>query len=176
MRAIRTPSTTGTFELVGGGPERGLPFRHGPSAGAARIVEAGDPCYHMPFVATVWEPTHEERAHLAIGRNVELVLLTAGPVPPLSVAVTDELPVDAEAANAIPLDHPAIWAAMELDLCEDLVTVVELLDRQAGQARDRGDELDAQTSAALDRLVPFADRLKVYAAELRAEAEGTPDA
>lgn len=172
MRAIRTRSSNGNLKLGETGPEHDLPIRRGPSAGPDGLVPAGDPCYHLPYISTVWQPTHEERAHLAIGRNIELVLITGASVPPLAIGVSDEEPIDTDAAHAQPpLEEPAIWMAMSVPLADDLVTVIELIQARAREARERGDELDARTAGALERLLPFGERLGVYTAELKRESE-----
>jgi hypothetical protein len=174
MRAIRTAKTNGELKLGGAGPEHNLPIQHGPSAGAARLVERGDPCYHLPYVASVWEPTHEERAHIAIGRNLELILLTAAPVPPLAIGVTDEDPLDTPTEAAQPsIDEPAVWAALPLELARDVAEVLGYLEAQRDAARDMETELAPGLDERIDRLGALRERLAAYVDELdRLVAEG----
>ena len=59
---------------------------HGPSS------DIGDlPCERMQAgqIRSVWKPSEIERARIAHGDNIEIVLY-AEPIPPLSVIVTDE--------------------------------------------------------------------------------------
>lgn len=44
-------------------------------------------------VRSIWIPTDEERQYIADGGNIELDILTPEQIPPVSVNVTDEIPL-----------------------------------------------------------------------------------
>jgi hypothetical protein len=75
MRPRRTVDSTNVFRLEGGNEDNDLWVARGTS-------EQGD------VILSVWEPTHEERAQIAAGGNVELVVWGIGH-PPVAIHVTD---------------------------------------------------------------------------------------
>jgi hypothetical protein len=168
MRAIRTATTTDTAQMPGDATgEHGLPIRRGPAAGPDGIVAAGDPAYHLPYIATVWEPSHEERAHLALGRNIELVTF-GNRTPPLSIGVTDEDPVDVDAAHAQPrLEEPAVWMALPVPVAGALVEVIGLLEARALDV----DDVRPEVARTVELLVDLRDGLAAPLAELARLAE-----
>jgi hypothetical protein len=177
MRAIRTPSTNGTLELAGAGPEHDLPIKRGYAAGPDGLVAPGDPAYHLPYVATVWEPSHEERAHLAIGRNLQLLIITPASVPPLAMGVTDETPVDDEAAHAQPpIDTPAVWMALDAIVVRDVITLIAALEDRAAAALEEPDvALEPEFVDSLGRLTDLRVRLAGYVDELDVLLAEPPD-
>lgn len=172
MRVIRTARTNGELELEGAGPEHNLPVYHGPSAGAARIVEAGDPCYHKPFVASVWEPDPAERAALATGRNIELVILSRQ-VPAVALGVTDEAPADAPPQRS--LDVPSMWFEIDVALGGELASVIRSLERRALEDFRRAEPpagfrpMRDEDHATLRRLTDLAALLEDNIGELQAQ-------
>ena len=73
MKPRRTPSSNKVFRLVGGTEDNDLWVRQD---------EQG--------IASVWELDDDERAAVALGANIELMVFGAG-TPPVSLAVTTEL-------------------------------------------------------------------------------------
>jgi hypothetical protein len=77
MKARRTHMTTRVFRLPGGTEDNDL-WVYDIDDGAGNNV-----------IASVWEPTQEERERIAAGENVRLLIWGLG-VPPLAMDTTDE--------------------------------------------------------------------------------------
>jgi hypothetical protein len=137
MRAVEFPSANRVYHLKGGTEANDLHVQQGPHAGADGIVEAGDPTYHLAYTRTVWTPDELERAELATGRNIELVILGAGGVPPLMLGVTDDAPAG-ETQDEL---SPGVWLVLRGALLDD---VIHVLDRLKAHA----DESDVTVEAA----------------------------
>lgn len=89
MRAMPFAGANAVFGLQGGGPENGLPAKVGEHAAPDGVVEATDPCASMPYAITRWTPDSDERGALAVGADVELIVLGGG-VPPLAMRTVRE--------------------------------------------------------------------------------------
>lgn len=76
MRARRTHASTTILTLPGGNEDNDLYCEHLLSAEGS------------PIIASVWEPTPEERTRLAAGQNVRL-LVWGTRHPPVAIQVTD---------------------------------------------------------------------------------------
>lgn len=126
MRPVSTGSTNTTLKLPGGDESNDLPARVGRYAGADGLVEAGDPGYHAPYIATVWEPDPAERAALSAGANVELILWTRSTPPPVGLAVNRE-PILGEPLSIVP--GPSLWFEVGPDLARDLEAMLGALDK-----------------------------------------------
>lgn len=77
MKPRRTPSMNGVLRLAGGNEDNDLWYRSTEDTQGAHVF------------STTWEPTPEERAAIADGANVELLVWGTGH-PPVAMAVTDE--------------------------------------------------------------------------------------
>lgn len=126
MRPVRTESTNTTLKLPGGDESNDLPARVGRHAGSDGIVEAGDPAYHAPYIATIWEPDPAERAALSAGANIELVLWTGSPPPPVALGVNRE-PILGEPLSIVP--GPSLWFEVGPELAKDLAAMLGALDK-----------------------------------------------
>lgn len=162
MRAVKFPRANRVYHLTGGTEANDLHVEQGLNAGAAGIVEAGDPTYHLAYTRTVWTPDELERSELATGRNIELVILGAGGVPPLMLGVTDEGPDDQE-----PL-APAVWMALRGELLDDLRYVLAGIRTHAEAAEDLAIE-DVPRLARLESLRQNLDRHAEELARYQAE-------
>lgn len=78
MKPRRTPSSNTVFSLPGGTEDNDLWVR--------RDVLAGE-----PVICSVWVPTDEERAAIAGGANIELIVWGEG-TPPVALRTTPEQP------------------------------------------------------------------------------------
>lgn len=87
MRPRRTVKSTDCLSLVGGNEDNALWVQFTPKL--TEGVEESDPCYGMPAIHSVWEPTSAERAAIAEGANVYLTVMGTGH-PPVSMTITDE--------------------------------------------------------------------------------------
>lgn len=77
MKPRRTHGSTGVLALPGGTENNDLWYE--------AAVDDGE----HPVIQTVWEPTAEERAAIAAGENVYL-LVWGSSHPPVAMGVTDE--------------------------------------------------------------------------------------
>lgn len=50
----------------------------------------------FPTMTTAWEPTEAERAAIAAGGNIVIQILGTPPINPMSVYVSDPVPVDSD--------------------------------------------------------------------------------
>jgi hypothetical protein len=159
VRSRRTPSSNFVFRLGGGTEDNDLHVRR-----VADAVDLGfaddDPCAHTPAIASVWEPYPDERAAIACGANVELVVIGVTQ-PPVSVRMTREQPLSRpERAN----DGPAMWAELGIELARDAFWAI---DRSVAAAAEGGEV------ARAGRLEHLAHQFLAQFAELeRLEAEG----
>jgi hypothetical protein len=115
VRSRRTPSSNFVFTLGGGTEDNDLHVRR-----VADAVDLGfapdDPCAHTPAISSVWEPDPDERAAIACGANVELVVIGVTQ-PPVSVRMTREQPLSRPArAN----EGLAMWVELSMDLARDV--------------------------------------------------------
>lgn len=164
MRAVRTRTSNRRYELSGGTDANVLPARVGDHAGADGIVAPGDPTYHLPYLLTTWVPSDDERAAIAVGRNLELVIL-GGSLPPLALGVTDEGPVDEPEQAA--LDDPCVWLRMAEPLAQDVLLVLRSVSAQAEASKGAGEEPTEEALASLERLDVLRGMLEHYTAELQ---------
>jgi len=77
MRARRTVNSDKVFRLPGGNEDNDL------------WVEVFEDDDGYPIIASVWEPTPQERLRIAAGENVKLMVWGSGH-PPVAMGVTDE--------------------------------------------------------------------------------------
>lgn len=75
MKPRRTHDSTAVFHSPGGNEDNDLWVQRGEVEGTETV-------------SSVWEPTPEERARIAAGENIELVVYGGGQ-PPVRLAVTD---------------------------------------------------------------------------------------
>jgi hypothetical protein len=78
VKPRRTPSSNFVFRLPGGTEDSDL--------WCEQLEENG-----KPIVRSVWEPSKKERAAIAAGDNIELMVWGEG-TPPVMLGVTDERP------------------------------------------------------------------------------------
>lgn len=76
MKPRRTPGSNGVFRLDGGTEDNDL------------WVERAVDDEHRPIVISVWEPSVAERARIAAGENIALVVWGSGH-PPVMIVPTD---------------------------------------------------------------------------------------
>lgn len=159
MRAVPFPGVTAVYHLKDGTEENDLHVQQGHHAGADGLVEAGDPTYHLAYTRTVWTPDELERSELATGRNIELVILGAGGIPPLRIGVTEDGPEDQDPIA------PGVWLVLRGDLLDDVRHVLMLLVERGEQAASDGTlaEVDRER---LTRLSELSVNLERHAAEL----------
>lgn len=139
MRGRRTPSSNFVYRLPGGTEDNDLHVQLG--RGYPTLDER-DPCAGMPYIAAVFEPAPQERAAIARGANVELVVLGEG-MPPVMLHVTDEQPTGRPQRTH---DGPAIWAELPRTLVEDVLILLQALDGanpSGPEAADRFERLAA---------------------------------
>lgn len=117
MRPRRTPSSNDVIHLPGGNEDNALHVRMGL---ARDYLAEDDPSITGPAIAAVFEPDEAERAAIATGANVQLVIFGTR-VPPLSLAVTREQPLSRPQRAT---DGPAVFAELPQDLVEDLEAVL----------------------------------------------------
>lgn len=121
MNPRRVPSSNHVVGLPGGTEDNDLHVRTGVSW---PNLAADDPCAGQPYTAAVFEPDPVERAAIATGANVELVILGTR-VPPLILGVTREQPLSRpQRVN----DGPALWAEFPRELVLDLLAMFQALD------------------------------------------------
>lgn len=136
MKARRTPSSNSVFRLPGGTEDNDLHVRRG--VGLDTLVE-DDPCAGDPYVASVWEPDPEERAALATGSNVELVILGVG-VPPLLMRVTPEQPIS-RPQHGTEGNHQRIWMEIGRTTALEIVVAIDAVEKgAAGKEFDQAPE------------------------------------
>lgn len=121
MRPRKVESSNIVYRLPGGTEDNDLHARLGRLADGHVNLDERDPAdgTNAPYIATVYEPTNDERAALSSGiSNVEVILLGLERPPPLIVRTTTEHP------RGKPLTHGDegdgvqrfVWAAMPLEL------------------------------------------------------------
>lgn len=145
MRARKTPSSNGVYHLDGGTEENDLHVRTGDALGA---VPTDDPCYGMPYVASVWVPDDAERAALATGSNLELTIVGSG-VPPLMLLVTDEQPV----GEAPLLEREELWVRMPADTARILLDLLTLRPDVALRLQHEPELVELRETVARDLAV-----------------------
>lgn len=77
MKPRRTPNSNSVFHLQGGTEDNDL------------WVERTEDSEGEPVLRSVWKLTDEERARVAAGENIYLVVWGTG-TPPVNLGVTDE--------------------------------------------------------------------------------------
>lgn len=119
MRAIATPNTPDT---IGGGKTgaAALPARLVGHAGSAGIVAPGHPAYHSPCIVSVWEPDASERAGLATGAMLELIVYGQHH-PPVNVGVTRD------AISTGVVAGPSAWLEIDEPAARDLIELLKPL-------------------------------------------------
>lgn len=112
MRAMPFDGANVNFRLDGAGPERGVPAKVGEHAGPDGILSPTDPSAAMPYALTRWMPDSSERACLAAGGDIELVVFGGG-FPPVSIGVA---PSEDQGLF--------VWASIPPPVARDLVTLI----------------------------------------------------
>lgn len=172
MKGIQTPTSNAVYALEGGTKANDLHVMKGTHAGADGLVAPGDPIYHLPYVASVWQPDEHERAALAVGANVELLII-GGNQPPVCLRTTSEQSVDQPPRPD--LDDRGLSVRLNQRNAVDLVSVLDLLAIQAERTIESGVELDEGLEATLERLEVLRLRLREGLEELT-RPEEEPDA
>lgn len=170
MRSVQTPASNAVYQLRGGTEANDLHVRKGQTAGPDGLVEAGDPCYHLPYVLSVWVPDDIERAAIGAGANLELVILGGG-TPPLMLNATSEQPIDREARPD--LDAPSIWLRIHATLANDVVDVIAALERQAEAA---GEPIAEGLESSIGRLAQLRHYLESGLEQLADQRDEQADA
>lgn len=166
MRSRRTRSSNGVFRLGGGTEDNDLHVQRVEAA-----VELGfdpnDPCADMPAIRSVWEPRPEERAALACGANIELVVVGTEQ-PPVSINTTDEQ-ARSRPNRLTDGRAPSLCLELQRDVVDDLLAGLEIvLASTFGLTRARYERLEGLRDQ-LTSHIPELDRQ----AQLRPpEAEG----
>lgn len=146
MRPRRTPASNTALELAGGTEDNTLHARVGI---AYPGLADDDPGHDQPFISCVFEPDQAERAAIASGANVELVIF-GQQMPPVSLATTREQPLSRPQRT---IDGPAIWAELPAELVEHLCAVLDGVPLSERDHRDAGVlELATQLRAGLEAL------------------------
>lgn len=136
MRPRRTASTDQLIRLPGGTEDNDLHARRDPAGWA-----------------TVWEPSQAERAAIATGANVEL-LVSSPQHPPVSVIMTREQPLSRPQRT---FTGPVLWFEVNHALARSLYALLS----RPGSIPDPAE--DPQENA---RLIECADFLRSGLAEL----------
>lgn len=123
MRPARTAKTNRTIGLEGGDARHDLPCQVGSHAGIEGLVDRGDPGYHQPFIASTWEPDPLERAAIATGANLEVVIWGTR-LPPLALGITRE-PLTGEPLRASTGEGPRLWFEVGEELARDLAAMLQ---------------------------------------------------
>jgi hypothetical protein len=156
MRSRRTASSNGVFRLGGGTEDNDLHVRRVASASELGLAP-DDPCAASPAIVSVWEPRPEERAAIACGSNVELIVLGTEQ-PPVTVNTTDEQPLS-RPQRLSDGAAPALCLEVQRVIVDDLLALLA----DAGQViADR---------ARVDRLAGLAEQLAGHIPELDRQAE-----
>lgn len=165
MRPRKTPTSNKVFELAGGNEDNYLHVKVG--IGHPRVLDSDG----MPTIEAVFEPSPEERAAIATGANVSLVVMGTG-VPPMSMTTTREQPVG-KPNRALDTDAPAAWLELPVDVVDDVLAAITEWNRAAFEGRSLSD-VGVAVRARHYRLATMADQLgalKPELARLVAEAE-----
>lgn len=128
MRALPFEGANIVFRLADAGPERGVPAKVGDHAGPDGVLSPTDPSAAMPYALTRWTPDSAERAMLAVGGDIELVVFGGG-FPPVSLGVTQG-----------ELDGMFVWASLPPATAQLLVDLIE---------NNRNARLDAAVAAGV---------------------------
>jgi hypothetical protein len=99
MRPVKTASSNDVFTLAGGNEDNDL------------WCQRGDTADGEPATLSVWVPTAEERAAIAAGRNLALVVFSEGH-PPVALGITDEQPISPRDGEVV--DHNGTIVTIKL--------------------------------------------------------------
>lgn len=147
MRPMPFEGANVVYRLDGEGPDRGVPAKVGEHAGPDGILSPTDPSAALPYALTRWTPDSSERAILAVGGDIELVVLGGG-FPPVSLGVT----------QTGELLGMFTWAAFAPDTASDVLELIAA-DRRAHQTLDRGPITRAEDER-LERLAQLSEVLQ----------------
>lgn len=146
MKPRRTAASNTVLELAGGTEDNRLHATIG--TGLPGLAD-DDPGRDEPYIACIFEPDQAERAAIASGANVELVIF-GQQMPPVSLATTREQPLSRPQRT---IDGPAIWAELPAELVEHLCAVLDGVPLSERDHRDAGVlELATQLRAGLEAL------------------------
>lgn len=127
MRPRRTESSHRPISLPGGTEDNDLWVRDYQDGGGASVM------------ASIWEPSGAERAQLATGANLEL-LVWALRHPPVAIRTTLERPT-ANPQRLAP-DTPTIWIELTADLGADVLAAINEYAARRHASSDRIERLE----------------------------------
>jgi hypothetical protein len=157
MRAIPFAGSNTVFRLDGEGPERGVPAKVGKHAAPDGLLSPTDPCAALPYALTRWTLDNTERAVIASGGDIELVIFGGG-FPPVSLGVASG-----------DLSDMFAWAAFSPDTARDIVELIRL-DGASAPA----DLRTAAQDARLERLAQTGDVLESALRRIEPPAKPPP--
>lgn len=169
MRGRRTARSNRVYALPGGNEDHDLWVRVGT---LDTHLPASDPSAAQPYIASVWEPDQGERAAIATGANLELVIYGRAQ-PPVSLGVTAEQPLSRPQRQDA--DTPSIWLELPRELAE---AIIELASFPTWDTPAELELIARKRVQLVEAVSAFREQLAGFVAELdRQAAKGSePDA